>query len=545
MKKVALVLVVVLIVICGAGAYFMSAQQAAKKKLEDAKKSIVKVERGEILRKVVETGTVDAVKAVEVRSRATGRLLRMFVEEGDFVKKGQLIAIIDPQETQFRVDQDSATLSGARSSLARQQVEIEQRRVTAKAAYDSAVARLAELKNDLKAQPQLTNASIRQAKANLDAAKQAHEQLLRTTQPNARTEAERALEDAKVGHDTADREYRRVENLVAQGYVAGQRLDTAKQELTAAKSRLRIAQEQMDRLDNQQRLERSRSEETIKQAQAEYDRATVNSIQDLNKKHEVEQAMASVEQAHAGLRDVEALLHARGETSANMTRLSSVLADSRRQLNETRIIAPVDGVIAKRYLEIGDLVTGLSGFSQGTAIFRIEDRNAMRVRLEINEIDTARLQVGMKATVSVDALPEAKFTGIVKQIAPASTSLTATTQGAAASSESVVKYQVEVWLDNVDKSLRSGMSAKCTMEVLRKDNVLRLPVEYVGKDKEGSFVMLKGKDGKATRTPIQAGASSGAYIEIISGVSEGAEVDRPPFSGPARQGFMQAGGDGG
>lgn len=546
MKKVALVLVIVVVVICAVGGYLVNAMGAAQKAQAEAKKGIVKVERGEILRKVVETGTVDAVKAVEVRSRATGRLLKMYVEEGDFVKKGQLIAEIDPQETQFRVDQDEATLTGARSSIARQDIEIAQRRVTAKAAYDTAVARLAQLQNELTAQPKLTNAAIRQAKANLDSAKQSHDLLVKTSQPNARTETVRALDEAKVTHDTADREYKRVDELVRLGYVAGQRMDTARQELTIARARLRSAQDQMDRLDEQQRLERARSEEAIRQAQAEYDRAVANSIQDANKKRDVEQAMAEVARAKAGLRDVEAMQQAKNETSANLTRLSSVLADSRRQLNETRIIAPVDGVVAKRYLEIGDLVTGLSGFSQGTAIFRIEDRDSMRVRLEINEIDTARLKVGMEASVSVDALPEKTFTGTVKRIAPASTSLVAAGQGGSPSADAVVKYQVEVWLKNSDNALRSGMSAKCTMEVLRRDNVLRLPAEYVGKDKEGSFVMLKGKgkDAKPKRTPVQIGASSGAYIEIVSGVAEGDEVDRPPFTGPARQGFMQAGGDG-
>ncbi|MBX3117678.1 MAG: efflux RND transporter periplasmic adaptor subunit [Fimbriimonadaceae bacterium] len=547
MKKVAVVLLIVVVVICGIGGYMVKTMGAAQKAAAEAKKGVIKVERGEILRKVVETGTADAVKAVEVRSRATGRLLKMYVQEGDIVKQGQLIAEIDPQETQLRVDQDNATLSGARSSIARQDIEIEQRRITAKAAYDTAVARLAQLQNELVAQPKLTSAAIRQAKANLDSAKQGHDLLLKSTQPNARTEAQRALTEAKATFDTSEQEYKRIEELVKLGYVAGQRLDTARQEIAIARVRLRSAQDQLDRLDEQQKIERSRSEESIRQAQAEYDRAVVNSIQDVNKKRDVEQAQAEVARAKAGLRDVEAMQQSKKETAANLTRLSSVLQDSQRQLNETKIIAPVDGVVAKRYLEIGDLVTGLSGFSQGTAIFRIEDRDSMRVRLEINEIDTARLKVGMEAIVTVDALPEKTFKGTVKRIAPASTSLAAAGQGgAAASADAVVKYEVEVWLANSDSALRSGMSAKCTMEVLRRDNVLRLPAEYVGKDKEGSFVMLKGtgKDAKPKRTPVQTGASSGAYIEILSGVSEGAEVDRPKFTGPERQGFMQAGGDG-
>jgi hypothetical protein len=120
-------------------------------------------------------------------------------------------------------------------------------------------------------------------------------------------------------------------------------------------------------------------------------------------------------------------------------------------------------------------------------------------------------------------------------------------QGAAAgSSDAVVKYQVEVWLDEADPKLRSGMSAKCTFETVSKKNVLRLPVEYVGKDKDGRFVMLappKGSKEKPKRQGVTIGVTTGAFAEILSGVKEGDRVKRPDYTGPARKGFFQAGPD--
>jgi len=227
--------------------------------------------------------------------------------------------------------------------------------------------------------------------------------------------------------------------------------------------------------------------------------------------------------------------------------LSSVLRDSRRQLRETQIKAPINGVVTKRYLEVGELVTALSAFSAGSAIVRIEDRRSMRVKLNVNEIDVARLSLGMRARVEVDAIPNEPLAGKVTKIAPASIALAAASgqQAAAGAADSVVKYEVEIVLDHSHPKLRSGMSAKCTLEVVKRERALLLPVDFVGKDKEGSFVMLSSKDkaGKPTRQAVTTGASSGAMVEVLTGVKEGDKVDRPEYKGPPRAGFMQFGDD--
>src|SRR5688500_8305406 len=112
MKKVFVLLLVVTVVLVVAVALVLRAGGRPDEK----KESLATVTRGELIVKVVETGTIDAVKSVEVKSRASGRLARLLVDEGDFVEKGQLIGVIDPRETQLRVEQDAAQLRGARSA---------------------------------------------------------------------------------------------------------------------------------------------------------------------------------------------------------------------------------------------------------------------------------------------------------------------------------------------------------------------------------------------------------------------------------------------
>ncbi|HRK21895.1 MAG TPA: HlyD family efflux transporter periplasmic adaptor subunit, partial [Fimbriimonadaceae bacterium] len=504
------------------------------------------VTRGDLSVKVIESGTVDAVKAVEVRSRASGRLAQLLVKEGDMVEAGQLIAVIDPQETQFLVEQNQAQLRGAQSAVARAGLEIEQRRITSRAAVVQAEKRLAQLREEVRAQPTLTQTAIRQAQAVLSSAQKDRERLATSTHPNRRTVLEQAVDEARASQSNAQREYDRVRDLESKGYVAGRSLDNARLSLDLANVRLGAARDNLSRLETELRIELANADEAIKRAQADLDRANANAIQDSIKKREYESAIASLTSARANMRDVDVLAQGRNQSQASVSQISSVLRDSQRQLGETQIRAPMAGIVTKTYLEVGELVTALSAFSAGTSIVRIEDRREMMVTLNVNEIDVARLALGMTAKIDVDAIPDKTLNGRVTKIAPASNALSASgAQASAASAEAVVKYEVEIVLDGTDPKLRSGMSAKCTLEVISRKGVLLLPVEFVGTDKEGRFVNLpgEGKDAKPNRKAVRVGASSGAMIEITEGVKEGDKVLRPEYTGPKRQGFMQFGDD--
>lgn len=538
MKKAPLLILGGVVLLCGVGGYALKSQRAKMEAMLNQPK-VATVTRGDIIVKVVDSGTLDAVKVVELRSRASGRLSTLLKDEGDSVRLGELIAIIDPQETELRVRQDAANLRGAQSGVMRQSVDIAQRRITVRAALNQAKARLAQLEMEMKSQPVLTSTAISQAQSALASAQQTRDQLARSTHPNLRTATETAKREAEANFENAQRDYSRQQELVQKGYVAERAVENSKLTLDLAKARLDSATANAARVEDQIRLETARSTEDVHKAEADLRRARANGIQDGVKREEYRSALAEVSKAEAAMRDVESMGYGKAQSQATVDQLGSVLSDSQRQLRETKIFSPINGVITKKLVQEGELVAALSGFSAGTAIVRIEDRNALMVKLSINEIDVAKLRLGMKAKVEVDAFPDLPLEGIVKKIAPASINLTSTTPSA----DNVVKYTVEIWLERPDRQLRSGMSAKCTLEVLRHDKVLTLPLEYVGKDEKGSFIELEpAKAGaKAERKYVKVGASSGAVIEIVSGVAEGVKVVKPTFSGPERQGMMQVG----
>lgn len=545
MKKVLPFLGILVLVVCGVGALALRGfnSSAGAKKVE-SNGTVVK--RGDLTVKVVVTGAVEAIKAVEVKSRVTGRLKQLLVDEGDVVKEGQLIAIIDPKETKLRVDQDEAQLSGAKSAVDKAELEIIQRKMSAQAAFDQARSRVRQLEVELKAQPTLTNTAITQAQTALQTAREERMRLTDSSHPTQRTSAKSSLEEAQANFDTAQLDYQRQQDLEAKGFVSGKTLEGAKLQIDISRSRLNTAKENLAKLDSQLQAELRKANEQIRQSEAELLRAETNRIQDKTKLEEYRSAVAAANQSKAALQDAAIMEQGRQQSMATVRQLSSALSDSERQLGETEIRAPISGVVTKKSLQVGELATGLSTFSSGSTIVKIEDRTGMKVKLDVNEIDTAKLRLGMASKVEIDALPTELFSGKITKIAPASNESAA----GAASTDNVVKYQIEIQLYGANPALRSGMSAKCSMNVINHKNVLLIPVEYVGRDGEQSFVSEEPPtkaDGKvdpkavSKKINIVRGAASGSEVEVVSGVSEGTKLVKPVYTGPERKGAMSFG----
>ena len=541
MKKAILFAAFALVVLCGIGGYLYTSMKAAQA-AQSKKTNDYKVVRGDLVVSVVDTGTIDAVNSVEVKSRVSGRLSKLLVDEGYRVTQGQVIALIDPQETQFQVAQNQAQLRGAQSGAARTAIEIKQRRVTAQADFRQAESRLRRLDLENQAQPTLTSAAIREATSEYNRNVQERENLLKVTQPNTRSRAVTAQRDAQVNFENAKREFERRQSLLERGFVSARDVESAKLSLDVARLKLDQANDELSRINSEFANQAARATEAVRSSEAALQRARVNAIQNRTKREEFRQALADVDKARAALNDVQALERSLDQNMATVSQLSSVLQDSQRQLRETSIRSPITGVVTKKLLKEGELATGLSAFSAGTPIVRIEDRTTLRVLLNVNEIDVAKMSEGMMATITVDALPNEKFNGTVKRIAP--TSVTATPGQTA--SDAVVKYEVEIQLDGSDSRLRSGMSAKCDLEVIRRNNTILVPKDYVGKDEKGNYfveIPPATKGGKATRKDIKIGAESGAQYEVLDGVVVGQTLLRPAYKGPARKGMMQMGPD--
>lgn len=546
MKKVLIIVSVLLVAICGMGYFAMKGMAAKAKEASTKKEPAVKVEKTDLSQNVVDTGVVDAGKTVEVKSRVSGRVAKLFVDEGATVTKGQLIAIIDPKETQLKVEQDRAQLRGARSAVRRAGIEIRQRNVTSKAAYERAKLRIAQLEKELNVQPTLTNAGVKSAEAAYQSAIKRREELVRVTHPNERSSVNGNLEDSKSSLENAEREYNRKKDLAERGYVPQREAEAAKLQYDLAKSKFDTAQTRKERLADQEDLALRQADEQIKQTRADLDRAMANRVQDAGKREELLAARQSLRDAEAALSDPAALMAGQEQTQASADQIATSLRDSERQLGETEIRSPIDGVVTKKLVQEGELVTSIGSFSNGTPIMKIEDRTAMLVKLQVNEIDVTRLKLNMAAKLTVDSLSGKELDGLVTKIAPSSVANEQSgSTSTAATTGTVVKYNVEVEITTKIPELKSGMSARCTLVANSRKGVLAIPAGYIGKEEGKKFVLVKSGKSTPEKKFVTTGLEASGKVEILNGVNEGAELEKPEYKGPPRAGAFGGPGDGG
>ena len=141
-KRIIIISVVVCVVLLGALGLYAFTRGGTK--IEDSK--LAKVTRDDLAKSVVATGKVEPITKVEVKSKASGIVKKLYVEYGDRVKKGQLLAQLDKEEIQAQVDQSRAALAAADANLKSAEADYERSKVDAegpdvpllKRAYDRA-----------------------------------------------------------------------------------------------------------------------------------------------------------------------------------------------------------------------------------------------------------------------------------------------------------------------------------------------------------------------------------------------------------------------
>lgn len=516
---------------------------------------LVEVSRGDVEIIVAESGVLEPLRKVEVKSKIAGRILSLNVEAGDVVREGQLIARIDPVEVEASLRQTEAQLRAAVARLEQAKLlsgyqpsdtaaQIEQ----ARNAVRTAEIRYEQALREAQTQPEVTQAALEQAEASYQAAVDNLNLLLKVTHPQLRTDAQAAVNDARAQRDDARRQLERQRQLLQKGFVSQREVDLAATQLTAAESRLQQAEQRLQTLEEQLRLQRAEAESRVKQAKATLDQARAQAKRDELRQREVESARAALEDARMRLKLAEAnrvQVPMREkevqQAQAAVEQLQSALKEARTRLADTVIRAPMSGVVTQRYIESGELVTsGVATFSSGMPLVQIADLSRMRIKLQVNEVDIGKVRVGQKVEIRLDALRDEVFEGRVRKVAPASA---VAQQGAPGGA--VIKFPVEVEIEKPDPRMKPGMSAKCRIIVERRQNVLRLPKEALqfvdARTAKVSVVHRELVNGKAvdkneTRT-VKTGLRGDAFVEIVEGVKEGEKVRPQPFTGPKRQQF--------
>ncbi|GIV43470.1 MAG: RND transporter [Bacteroidia bacterium] len=366
--------------------------------------------RRTLLSKVSESGTIQPVTELSVAPDVSGEIIQITVKEGDFVKKGQLLFVIKPDNYQALLEQAQASLNAAKSD------------------YENALSNVAQAETNLM-------------------------------------------------QDSVD--YYRVTGLWEKKVVSQTEYEAAKLKYQISKSRL----------DANKKL-----------AQAAF--------------YRVESANASLKQA-------------------------------KENLQRTSVYSTMDGFVTKLPVTKGQRVVG-TGQMQGTEVMKIADLSQMEVKVEINENDIVNISIGDSALIEVDAFPEKKFKGFVKDIAYSAS------QNAIGTTDQITNFTVKVFIDPAsyqnDRDLkhlipgpgqspfRPGMSAYVSIYTDKKENVVAVPIQAVTIDlnqkKENAKaqeILYRYVNNQVLKTNVKTGISDDEFIEIVTGLKENEDIVVGPY----------------
>jgi HlyD family secretion protein len=505
-----------------------------------------------------------------VKSKVGGRVQCLTAAEGELVRAGQLLGAIEPTEIDSQVEQIRAQLAGARAHLAqaRRGVRYQEEQThaairQAEEAVRAAEARFSSAQEESRAQPQLAASAIAQAEAALKSAQDGLALLVNATHPEALVQARSNCDEARAAAQAARRNLDRQRQLAARGFASQQAVDAAQAELATAAARLEQARKRLDLVAEQHRLEIADAENRVAQARAALENARAGQAQVAIKRHEVLAAGAAVDQARAQLEAARSGTQQDRMREDDVAQAQAAVAQLEQQLREfqvrqqdTHLVAPMAGVVTRRYVEPGELVTsGVSTFSLGTPLLQIADLSRLLVRLAVNEVDVQQIQPGLPVEITVDGAAGQLFHGRVARVAPAALAGEAPRMGesgpaAAGATGSVVRFAAEVVTDQPDPSLKPGMSARCRIIIARRKGVVRVPTGCVTQDDAVAQVEVLTRlqrDGKTVVTfaprPVVVGLRGDSHAEILSGLLPGDQVKAPLYTGPPRKGMEDMAGE--
>jgi macrolide-specific efflux system membrane fusion protein len=193
--------------------------------------------------------------------------------------------------------------------------------------------------------------------------------------------------------------------------------------------------------------------------------------------------------------------------AARVRQAEAALESAQIQLGYTRITAPIGGVVASVSTQVGETVA--ASFASPTFV-TIIDLDRLEVWAYVDETDIGRVQVGQRATFTVDTYLDTDFGGTVTAIQPAAVII-----------DNVVNYVTLIEIGPTNgKILRPEMTTSVNIILEGLDDVLALPNGAVRRDSEGAFAYVPGPTGPERRA-IRTGYRGSDFTEVLEGLEEG------------------------
>jgi len=293
---------------------------------------------------------------------------------------------------------------------------------------------------------------VNQAQAAVNGARERLILTRKGARPQEHSQVENIVEEARQAYETAQSSLKRMQGLLDGGVVSQQQFDGVKLQYDMAKTQYENAKEQLSIVrDGARDEEKKMAEEGLKQAEA-------------------------------------------------------ALSFAKEQIKNASITSPLAGVVSSRMIDPGTL----TGPGTPYPLMTIVDDSSFKMNADISEVELHKVRLGQAVDITVDAIPEKHFAGVVTKINPAAT------MGART-------YTLEVLVKGSDGLMKSGMFARGSVITANRTNALKVPKDALVR-RNGDYGVFVVKNGKADFKKIQQGVANTLHVEVLKGVSEGEEI---------------------
>jgi len=397
---------------------------------------------------ITSAGIIESVTTRNIYSALGQRVEHVFVEVGDEVTAGQILAVLDTEELEFAIEQQRVGLALARQgnetavSDAQRMLDLAER----------------NLANNTNVMVLHAEAALSAANANLTEARRSHEIALQDYEDgndmlivsaeeavqhaeSALQLAETALENTRADILVLEEMHERLLIMYEAGFLAREELRQSESTITAAKNHYndlqtaynnaQIAYTNATTAHGRSFIQQSRSLEHIEIM-----------IESAENARRIAQILLNAERA-AAQQEVELLRSAvaNAEAATSVEQMEIALRQLERQLENSTITAPISGTITTVNIRQGSLASGL--------LFTIEDTDNLRIVTSFREYDISKITVGTEVIITSDGTGNAQHTGVINRISPA-----------AVPHSSVVEFETEVLITSENSGLRLGMTTR-------------------------------------------------------------------------------------
>ncbi|OGH91914.1 MAG: hypothetical protein A2534_00270 [Candidatus Magasanikbacteria bacterium RIFOXYD2_FULL_39_9] len=511
------------------------------------------VSKGTLITSISGSGQISVINQVDIKAKAGGEVTGVYVKQGQEVKSGTILALVDAGDAQRSVRDaqtsletakleldkilaptDELTLLQAENSLAQTKESKQKAEDSLKKAYEDGFNTISNAFLALPGvitglQDLLFSSTLSYSQANLDfyagAVKSYDDKVLQY-----RDDAYNTYQTARAAYDKNFQDFKSVtrfsdsntiENTITQTY------NTTRLIAEAVKSANNLAQFYRDKL-TEHNIEPNSISATHLSSLNSYTSITNSHLSSLlSIKQTIADSQASIISTARTIQEKELSL-AKTKSGAEtldirakkiaIQQKEDALAAARQTLADHYVRAPFDGVIAKVNIKKGESLS-----SGGAVVTLITKQHTAEVSL--NEVDAAKIKVGQKVNVTFDAIDGLKISGEVAEIDALGTV-----------SQGVVTYNVKIVLDTQDDRIKLGMSVSATITTAVKQDVVIVPSSAVKTQNGNSYVEMfdqpiqnPSSQGVTSDIPprqqvVQIGISNDTETEIISGLKEGDQI---------------------